>query len=227
MIDYPYNAPIILTDAIYTAFGGYTGISTAVQREYAYLEAEMLVTEHLNTFLLPTTVTGTYHHEDLDSKLILDMGGHLQSINSASIYSVENCCDCTLTSTEGCALIIDRDYGVILIRSDGSCWCECSDVPAPPFEVLVSYTAGLPSGTSFKPLVLQALTMSAEICLKEMVDKGALEGGAGDPGVQSWGAGGYSEQRVILGNSIFGNSAVANKIKKLLMFVPHKPAGVL
>ncbi len=115
MINYPYNAPIILTDALYTSFGGFTGTSTPTQRNYAYLEAEMLVTEHLNAFLLPTTVTGIYHHEDLDDKLMLDYGGQLHSINAVTVYSVESCCECTLVANEGCAFIISRDYGVILV----------------------------------------------------------------------------------------------------------------
>jgi hypothetical protein len=227
MIDYPYNAPIILTDAIYTAYGGFTGTSTPNQRSAAYLEAEMQVTEHLNTFLLPTTVTGIYHHDNLNTQILLGYGGQLKSINQVTVYSVESCCECTLTADSGCALIINRDYGIILVRADGSCWYGCSDFPPAPFEVSISFTAGLYSGTSYKPTVLQALTMAAEICLKEVVDKGALEGGAGDPGVQSWNANSYSEQRVRLGNNIFGNSAVANKVKKLLMHIPNKPAGVL
>jgi len=59
-MEYPYASPIILTDAIFTAYGGHTGSSATAQRTAAYLIAEMAATADIGSFLLPTTVTGTF-----------------------------------------------------------------------------------------------------------------------------------------------------------------------
>ena len=56
---YPYSSPIILSDAIFTLYGGHTGSSVPAQRQAAYLIAEMAASDDISSFLLPTIVTGT------------------------------------------------------------------------------------------------------------------------------------------------------------------------
>lgn len=219
MIEYPFNNAVVLTDALYTSYGGWFGNSTPIQRQNAYLLAEMQMTEHLDTPLLITTVTGTYYYPQYMSKLVLDYG-HIRSINSIVIQS-PNGCDCALQNLSACAFVMDDTYGVILIAEKETSYCVCAQGIYPPFLAEVSYTCGLSSGTSFKPNMLMALTMAASIDLKEMCDPGALESGAGDVGVQSWNSISYSEIRVKLGNSIFGSSPVANKIKRLVSPLRH------
>ena len=51
---YPYDYPLILTDDIFTGYGGLTGTSLPLQREAAYIIAEQQVSTYLGTFLLPT-----------------------------------------------------------------------------------------------------------------------------------------------------------------------------
>jgi hypothetical protein len=53
--------------------------------------------------------------------------------------------------------------------------------------------------------------MLARIELLEMVNPGALEGGAGDIGVQSYNVPGYSESRVKMKKTPLGTSAQAIK----------------
>ncbi len=69
---YSHNSAIILNDSIYTSYGGVTGSSTSAQRNAAYLLSEMAVSEALETYLLPTQVTGTYLYNKLYIFVILD-----------------------------------------------------------------------------------------------------------------------------------------------------------
>src|SRR3972149_6613329 len=59
MNQYPYYSAQILTDSVFLKYGGQTGTSTQGQRDAAYLLGEEQMTEHLSTFLVPTTITGT------------------------------------------------------------------------------------------------------------------------------------------------------------------------
>jgi hypothetical protein len=222
MIFYPYHNPIILTDSLYTSYGGFTGSSTPNQRAAAYLLAEMQMTEHLSTFLLPTTVTGSYFYPSIGSRLILEYG-YLWSVNGVTILAHE--CPCVVEEFEGCATILSDTYGAIVISDKEvmSCGGCCGEMIA-PFSVEVSFTAGLPSGTSYQPNMLLALTMAAGNNLKEITDPGALEAGAGDAGIEEFSAVNYREIRKKLGRNIFGNSPVANKIGMLTETLKHKRA---
>ena len=221
MIFYPYHQPIILTDALYTDYGGFTGTSTPNQRAAAYLLAEMQMTEHLSTFLLPTTVTGSYFYPQLNTRLLLEYG-YLWSINGVTILAPE--CPCVVEEHEGCGIILSDTYGAIVISEKEVMGCGGCGCVGAPLNVEVSFTAGLPSGTSYQPNMLLALTMAADNNLKEIVDPGALEAGAGDAGIEEFSAVNYREIRKKLGRNIFGNSPVANKIGMLTETLKHKRA---
>jgi len=224
---YPYNAPIVLTDAIYATFGGYTGTSTSAQRNVAYWLAEELVSEYLGTFLLPTQVTGTYYYPQFMLKLPLHHK-FIQSIDAINIKSPTGKCSCELRDIEGCAYIMDEMNAYLLITEkhlnycapcgmNGWHWCT-------PFLVDITYTSGLPSGTSFQPSILMALTLLAGESLMEITDPTALPGGLGNPGIQAWSNLSYSETLAKLYNTVFGSSPVANYIVRLLASVHPKPA---
>jgi len=216
VIEYPYNSPIILTDTIYTAYGGLTGTSLPAQRQAAYLIAEKQMTSHLNTFLLPTTVTGTYSVDMLGYPLELGYG-HVRSVNSILFYSDANSCySCDLLETDGCSVMYNEDYGYIYVRQLEGAISSCGCIVDFPYLVKASFTSGLVSGSAYQADILLALTMAANQVLMEIIDPGALEGGKGDPGVQSWSSMSHSENRYALGQNAFGKTPVAQYIAQLV-----------
>lgn len=210
MNDYPYNAPIILTDVIFQNFGGLTGTSTAFQRQAAYLIAEKQMTNAIGTFLLPTIVTGTYWNPD--SPLVLSHS-HINSINHVTIMGLY-CSGSFATTYTGCYAIRNDTYGYIDL------WCYynvlgCHHVYDGDYQWQIVYNAGLPSGSSYQGDMLLALTMAAQVTLNKIIDPSANEG-TGDVGIMSFSNQSYSESRKELRNTSFGNSAMANGIEMLI-----------
>lgn len=193
MILYPYNSPIILTDAIFTLYGGETGSSSAGQRAAAYLGAEIEMSGYIQTYLLPTSVTGSFPYPIQNQPIMLDHT-YIHSLNSVILFDDVGV-SCDLLQTNGCGIIFDNTWGYVHVRDVwGACHCHGDPIH---YLVQIGYTAGLPSGTSFNPLMLQSLVALADILLKDMTDPDALEGGAGDPGVRSWSDMAHSEVRNI------------------------------
>jgi hypothetical protein len=104
---------------------------------------------------------------------------------------------------DGCGIVFNDTWGYVQVHDVwGACGCH---EDAYHYQVEIGYTAGLPSGTSFNPLMLQSLTTLAGILLRDMTDPDALEGGAGDPGIKSWSDMSHSETRNI-------NTSAANSL---------------
>lgn len=212
MIIYPHTSPIILTDTIFNMYGGQFGTYSQQQRNVAYLIAEQQASTYLNTFLLPTIVTGTFGYS---SRIVTDYG-YVSRILGVNVLSRNSWTNCTLQSNNGCAFIWDDTFGYL----DVSCmlnYCGCGGFPAPS-QIQVSYEAGLPTGVATQPAVLLALTMAATISLNEMIFPSANES-TGDIGLKeftSMGYSGYSEKRVETSPNSFGNSAKAYKIGQLI-----------
>jgi hypothetical protein len=212
IITYPHSSPIILTDGDFVAYGGETGTSTVAQRQAAYLGAEKRVTAFLGTFLLPTTVTGT--HAIDPTRNLQTKYGYVHSINSVIVRSRQFDADCTLRDTSICAYIRNDGYGII----DPTCvfsYCPCTGV-GDNYQIQISYTAGLPTGTITQPDYLMYLVSLADIFLKEIVGDGGNES-TGDIGVQSFSTEGYSEERFPLRKTTLGSSARSNWIADGLM----------
>lgn len=205
---YPYFAPIILTDQIYLDSGGHTGTSTANQRNAAYLIAEKRMTSHLNTFLKPTVVTGTYEWPHMGEPIILDQG-YLISIKSVKAISQDSFCDCDLTESDACGLIKDDTYGYVYVRVTEGAYRGCGCGSVNPWQLRIAYEAGLPSGTVYQADMLLALTIVAELTLNEMIDQGANEG-VGDVQITEFSNQSYREKRGVLGHTGLGSSARAN-----------------
>ncbi len=212
-MEYPYSAPVVLTDAIYVAYGGHTGTTTTAQRNAAFLIAEMAATEDIGSFLLPTTFTGT-HTPEYGRPLMLDY----EYINSVDLVRFIDEQDAIYWSQAGTANyyvsirgngkrgIIDIDYLVA--------HCNCCSSGEFPYKVQVIYNAGLQSGTSYHPDVLLALTTYAEIVINEIIGYG--NEAPGDIGVQDFTNQQYKESRVALLRTQFGTSARAQFATKLL-----------
>lgn len=207
MILYPYITPQILDDALFVSYGGYTGTATSVMLEAAYSVAELQLSKFFNSFIIPTTVTGTFSFYD-PGKFNFEFGGYLSSIDSVTInYNYPGYAS---WSQVGYSKILNDVYGDVEIYDINGCL-----VPT-LFSATISFTAGLPSQITSLPLVKSVLTKLAQIELNDLYDPSANEGGAGDPGVQGFSAISYSEQRVQLAHTSFGTSARANKILNLL-----------
>jgi len=219
-ITYPYNYPIILNDADFITYGGETGTSTQAQRTAAYMAAEKRVTAFLRTFLLPTTVTGTYFIDPMRN--LVTEYGYVHSVNSVIVRARDFSSSCGITETSKCAYIRDDGYGVLDVNYLGS-FCGCADAYG-AYQVEISYTAGLSTGTINQPDYLAYLVALADIHLKEISGDGGNEG-VGDIGIQSFGEDGYSEKRFPLKNTTLGNSARTQWIANGLMAL-RKSRGI-
>ena len=212
VLTYPYNYPIILNDVDFVTYGGETGTSTVAQRQAAYLGAEKRVTSFLGTFLLPTTVTGTHAIDPVRN--LKTKYGYVHSINSVIVRSRQFDDECTLRDTSTCAYIRDDGYGII----DPKCVCAvctCTGIDD-AYQIQMSYTAGLSTGTITQPDYLMYLVSLADIFLKEISGEGGNES-TGDIGVESFGDLGYSEKRFPLRKTTLGSSARSNWIADGLM----------
>lgn len=222
MQQYPHNSVLILNDQTFLLFGGMTGTSTQAQRDMAYRMAEEWVTEGLNAFLVPTIVTGTYFWRG-GNPVILDYG-YITSVNQVTISGVDYQNSCAIETVTGCHSVRgDGRYGVIDIAKAVNCGGCTSIVGLPPYNIQVVYESGLSTGTVTQPSILQALVLAAQITLNEM-DFSLSNEGTADIGVQSFTNQKYSEVRAKLANTVFGNSATAQRIARLIRKYRSRPA---
>lgn len=214
MQQYPYLSPIILTDTIFLNYGGLTGTSTSAQRSIAYGLAEEQMTEYLSTFLIPTTVTGTYWIPTHTTPLALDYG-YVTQIKDITIYSANGNYSCSVDSTSDCYGVRGNGkYGLLDVNYLLACG-GCIGLVGIPCNVQVSYECGLQTGTSYQPSMLQALTLAAQINLNEL-DVSLSNEGTADVGITEFTNLKYSEKRMTLGNTVFGNSPTANRVARLV-----------
>jgi hypothetical protein len=208
---YAYNSPIILTDELYSAFGGHTDNSTDRQRKAAYFIAERQMSDDLETYLLPTIVTGTYLYRSTDKFLTLDNTYVTKIIKTSFLDTEEKVYWSQLGTANLYISLRDGERGLVDIHYIlGSCNCSVSY----PYQVQEVYEAGLSSGTSFRDDILLGLTTYADIILNEIIGYGNES--SGDIGVQKYDNQQYSEERVKLLRTSFGTSARAQFVLKLI-----------
>jgi hypothetical protein len=207
-------SPVILSDDLFFKYRpALTITGTSDLRQAAYLTAEQQMMTALNTPLIPTSITGTFFAPP-GNNIVLDWD-RVQSIDNVTVLTDDGGCNCNLGNASACAFIRSGVGYVDVRRTAGlvAAQCSCGGGSNFAYQFRIAYTAGLPTGTAANDANLHiALAMAAELDLKEMIDPGALEGGAGDPGVTQFGSKNYSETRVDLKNTPFGTSAVANHI---------------
>ena len=216
---YP-TAPVILTDDLWAQYAPPCQSSgTVAQRRAAYLAAEQAMVRYLGTPLVPTLVTGTFLWPVRHAPSLALPHNRVSAIHTvvAMLAEAEGAGQWTLTQDDATYLLRDATYGVIDLGYLETCLRRCGCPPLRPYQVYIEYTAGLPTGVAAADTSLHmALAMAASLSLADMVDPSALEGGAGDPGVQSFSQEGYSETRVPLVRTAFGTSARANRIVNLV-----------
>lgn len=211
-MEYPYYNPIVLTDQIFSDYGGDITKGNSNQRKAAFRIAEIQATEDLGTFLLPTRVTGTYPY--FQSNPIITEHGYINNVEVIRFIDTEEDIYYTITGTANVyASVQQADRGVIDIHYWlGNCQCHSAARPY-PYQVQIVYIAGLSSGTSYQADVLLALTTYADIILNEIVGYG--NEAPGDVRVDSFNNQQYSERRT-LKNTSFGGSPRANFASRLL-----------
>lgn len=233
---YPFDHAIILNDANYIDYGGLTGTFTHNQLLASYWLAEMQVSNYIGTLLLPQIVTGTYAFEGIQ-RVPTDYG-YVHRILDVSILSQNSfSTTCDLKKNSGCAFIYNDTFGYIDVRQVMSA-CNIGyagywSIPYPvfpptyppmynfsnPYQMQITYEAGLPTGTANQPGIMEALAILAQIDLNEkspgLVD---VNEGAGDIGIQSFRSIDYAETRKAgsLVNTALGNSAQSMRAKRLL-----------
>jgi len=227
MVIYPFTQPIILTDVLSLEYGGHTGSFTLAQRQSSYLIAEMRVSNYVGTLLLPTNVTGTYPY--MGKHRIATDYGYVQQLYSVNVLSkgfLSTTCD--LVSNEGCGYIYNDTYGYIDFKQVAlicglSLWGTWGGsaivVPNVPYQIQISYQAGLPTGTASSPPFLEALTILAQ---EDMNEKDPGNSGfnetQGALAVEKWKSLDYQEERGkhSLVKTALGQSAKAMYAKSLI-----------
>ena len=218
-MNYPFQNAFLLNDTVFTNFGGQTGTSTSFARAAAYFIAEKEMSSHLHTLLQPTDVTGSYNWNagnpfEMDWGNINTIYGVVVQTALNTIYSY------SANDMQRAVLIRNAKYGIVDIQL----WPLMFNI-APgytasfvtPYSVMVSYNAGMPTGSSMQPDMLWCLTMAAQLVLNEMSTDGFLANETpGGIGVQSFANELYSEKRTPLGASIFGQSPIAQQITRLV-----------
>lgn len=221
MQQYLYQTPQILTDAIFTLYGGQTGTSSPLQREIAYTLAEEQMVEHLNSYLTPTVVTGTFFWRGRNP-LELDYGWII-SVGSVAIHSKDFSNGCRTENVTGCYAIRNAQYGLLDVASLISCGGCSSVVGLPPYNIEVSYTSGLATGTYTSKAMLMALTIVAQINLNE-IDVSLSNETTGDVGIEFFINQRYHEKRTREHRTAFGDSAMARRAARLVAKYRAKPA---
>lgn len=220
MMQYPYNSPQVLTDSIFVMYGGQIGSSTSLQRSAAYLLAEIQMTEHLGTFIVPTVITGTVSH--LRGDIYETEFGNVTQILGSFVDRVVQFNPLTVETYTGESLILNGVYGYVNLNFSDTCGWGCGGGGA-GYKYYSAYQSGLSTGTANQPDMLTALTVAAQINLNEM-DVSLSNEGVADVGVQRFSNQAYSEDRKTLGNTIFGNSAMAQRAARLVRRYRSKPA---
>ncbi len=218
-VNYYHLSPVILTDDMFFDYNPTLLVTgTATQRNAAYVTSEQQMMQHLETFLIPTTVTGTYLWPALGNPIRLDHG-FVSSIDRIVATSFDGDCNCDVTENNACA-IIRQGWGIIdarVVSSAVGASCGSCGSHGGYYQALITYTAGYPTGTSSQDVSLHmGLAKIAQVALAEICDPGANEGGPGDPGLQGWSSLGYSETRQPLKSYPFGSSPIANYVARLV-----------
>jgi len=217
---YPFNSPLYLNDTIFVNYGGLTGTSTAFARAAAYYIAEKEMSSHLHTLLQPTDVSGSYNW-NAGNPFEMDWG-YINTIYGVTIQSNLNTTYVYSSNDMQRAVFIrDAKYGIVDIQSWPMMY-QITSTAYPvaslqPYSAMVTYNAGLPSGTSMQPDMLWCLSMAAQMVINDMSVDGSMANEApGGIGIVQFSNELYSEKRTALGKSIFGASPISQNITRLV-----------
>ena len=220
MKQYLYNTPQIVNDTIFLLYGGQTGTSSQAQRDIAYTLAEEQMVEYLTSYLTPTIVTGTYLWRG-ENPLELDYGWIIRVLG-VTAYSLDGSSSCTLSGDSTCSQVRNAQYGYLDVYKTINCG-GCGGIVSPPYNIQVVHESGFSSGTYLGKSMLQALTIASQINLNE-IDVSLSNESIADAGIEFFINQGYHEKRKKTGSNTFGNSAMANRIGRLVKKYKARPS---
>lgn len=231
-LPYLVTGTSVLTEQIFVDYGGQTGTATNAQVNAALQMGEQFAIQEIRTFLVPTSISGTFAWP-MDDRLLLPHT-HIRSVSSVTAIH-EAGCDCADNQVEisGCAWILDYQAGIISLRECGSnvrtpaISCNCSYPSSYGGRLLyqIVYEAGIQDGlVAANSSVLMGLVTAADLALEQIIDSSGAEGGPGDPSVSSFSDTGYSETRQFLRMTSFGGSPRANYAARMLQPIKYKRA---
>lgn len=220
MQQYLYNYPQIMTDSLFTLYGGQTGTSTEAQREIAYTLAEEQMVEYLGSYLTPTLVSGTHLWRG-NKPVELDYGWITQ-IHSISFGSFDGRNSCSLTNVTGCYIVRNAQYGYLDVGALANCNGCGSILGLAPYQVYVSYESGLSTGAYTSKAMIQALTIASQINLNE-IDVSLSNETIADIGIEFFINQRYHEKRLKGITTAFGNSALAQRVARLVRKYRARP----
>jgi hypothetical protein len=231
-LPYLVTGTSVLTDDIFSAYGGNLDSSTVIQRNIAYQIAEQFAIEEVGTFLVPTTISGTFAWP-IHDRLNLPHT-HVRSVSSLTAIH-ETSCNCATDQVElsGCAWVMDYQAGIVSLRECNSVQagqpsiaCGCAYVAqGDPLLYQIVYEAGIEAGrVAANASVLMGLATAADLALEQIIDPEGAEGGAGDPSLSNFSDTGYSATRQFLIMTAFGGSPRANLAARMLAPIKYKRA---
>jgi len=230
---FPYlvTGTAVLTDNIFATYGGNLDSSSVGQRAVAYQIAEQFAIQEIQTFLVPTVMSGTFAWP-VDDRLLLPHT-HIRSVSSLTAFH-EAGCDCSDDQVElsGCAWILDYQAGIVEFRECGdtvsgqSVACSCAYISnGNPIQYQIVYEAGIQAGlVAANASILMGLTIAADLALEQIIDPGGSEGGPGDPSLSNFSDTGYSASRQFLVMTSFGGSPRANYAARMMAPLKFKRA---
>lgn len=210
-VEYHHLSPVILTAEMFDKYSPELTVSPRPdQQEAAFLIAEQKMVQGLQTPLLPTQVSGSFNFP-YPYNTIMMPHTYVRSIDAITAWGYVGGCNCDITELQACGRL--RNYlGWVDTKIIAGYYVRACGASVAPEYFDITYTAGLSTGTAADDARFQmSLSILARIEVLEMLDPGALEGGGGNIGVQSYSTVGYSETRVKLAKTPFGSSALSNK----------------
>jgi hypothetical protein len=215
----PYTTPQYLNETGFINFGFFTGTATNYQITSAAAIAELQVAQSIGSF--PFYVTGvTVEIPFLDFQQYEMPFGNVERVNY--VYFHEKYNDGATRLISGSAILNDSFYGLIrpYISNGDVSSCQCGGSSLGISHLEVNFDGGYGTGTNSPinhPQFLLASYMAMDIVVKMMYDEGigqiyenqvkTMQAGRI---LYSYGTNGF------LGNTVFGPSARANYIHKLL-----------
>lgn len=210
----------ILNDDLFLAYGGQTGTTTPFQRQAAYMIAEQQAMAYLNTYLVPTTVTGSWRWADYQTSIgnIVQLPVNFVKAVTGVIILHDESCSCEPIEIVGCGTVIDGSAGIVDISACGSvlklsCGCCVNGIHSCPDRFRIGFTAGYGEGViANNAMAMMGLVTAADIALEQLSSCSAEY----DPQITSFSDSGYSESRGSLRMTIFGGSVKDNYIARML-----------
>jgi len=217
---YPFVSGQVLTDTIFTDYGGSLIGSTPAQRNAAYFIAEEWVSNGIGTPIAPATITGTYFYPQTGRTIQLDWM-YLQNIVAIRFLDSGGSNYYTIAGTANYnAAIRNQERSIVdIFTICGNCY-GCG-VSYSPYQFQIVYETGLPATRVAAPNVTMALVETAKMVINEV--KGYGNEGVGGVGIEAFKNQEYFEKRAALTNTVFGSSAKAQWITKLLGGVRKRP----